>query len=95
MPKKPAPLRFQILREIAKQDTEVSGRDVRKTLVDMGFSCSGPVFYRSAGYLEDDGYVEGRTHEFEINGVPVSQRRYRVTSSGKSALATALATYEF
>ena len=77
---------FTVLRLLL--DGEKSGRVLRARLVARGVSLwSSPVFYQMMAELEDGKHVEGWYDEKVIGGMPVKERRYRITESGKRVLA--------
>ena len=61
------------------------GRDVRSRLDEFGVGKSGPGFYQMMGRLEDSNYVTGCYEQQVIDGQRVKQRRYEITSAGRTA----------
>ena len=65
---------------------EKSGKELRQLLADNGAKKSGPGFYQIMSRLEDDGLVDPRWKNIEVNGHKVRERRYKITGGGRSVV---------
>jgi DNA-binding PadR family transcriptional regulator len=66
---------------------EQPGRAIRDTVRDFGVRRSRAAFYQFMARLERDGLVEGWYEQVRAGGQIVTERRYRITASGRRAWA--------
>ena len=64
---------------------EQSGRAVRAALEPFGVRRTSAAFYQFMARLERDGLIEGWYEQVEVGDQRVTERRYRITASGKRA----------
>src|SRR5262245_56667146 len=73
---------------------EQPGRVVREALAEYGVRRSAAAFYQMMARLERDRLVVGFYGQLVVGDQSVTERRYRLTSSGSKAWAEARAFYE-
>ena len=73
---------------------EEPGRVIRETVARYGVRHTAAAFYQFMARLERDGYVTGWYEQISVGDQLVTERRYRVTPSGKKAWTNARAFYE-
>jgi DNA-binding PadR family transcriptional regulator len=73
---------------------QVSGRDLRARLAEMGARKSGPAFYQLMSRLEESRFVEGEYTQKVIDGQIFKERVYRVTGEGERAARETLEFYQ-
>ena len=78
-------LQFLVLEALS--DGEQPGRDLRALLVHHGVRSSAPAFYQMMARLEEAALVEGRYDQKVIGGQLLKERRYRLLTAGRRALA--------
>jgi DNA-binding PadR family transcriptional regulator len=64
---------------------ERPGRDVREKLAEEGQRTSLPAFYQMMARLDEAKLIKTSTHQIEIDGQKVQERRYKVTAAGQRA----------
>ena len=69
---------------------ERAGREVRKALDAKGHRSSSQAFYQAMSRLEDDGLIEGRSEQVEVEDHRgqkrlVTERRYKLLGAGATA----------
>jgi DNA-binding PadR family transcriptional regulator len=67
---------------------ERPGKYIREKLVEEGERKSLPAFYQMMSRLEDADLVEGSNHRVEVEGQPITERRYKITGGGRAAWQT-------
>jgi DNA-binding PadR family transcriptional regulator len=77
-------LQFAVLDVIGADAT--SGKDLRKSLGELGINKSGPAFYQMMARLEESKFVEGWYNQEIIEGQIIKERQYRITGNGIRAL---------
>lgn len=73
-------LQFAVLGVLGGGD--LSGREIRQQLNNLGVDKSGPAFYRLMSRLEESGLVEGWYQQVVVSGQILRERRYRATAEG-------------
>lgn len=83
-------LQTAVLALLSGREGETAGIELRDLLASKhGTKVSGPSFYQAMARLEQAGFVEGRYEQKLIDGLPVKERRYRLTAEGAAALEDA------
>ena len=77
-------LQFAVLEVLGA--AQMSGKDLRTGLGELGINKSGPAFYQMMARLEDAKCVEGSYSQEIIEGQIIKERRYRITGNGIRAL---------
>ena len=76
-------LQFSVLAIL--RNGEVSGRDVRGRLAEMGMRRTGTAFYQLMGRLEEAVLVIGRYDQKIIDGQIIKERYYSLAEEGAQA----------
>jgi hypothetical protein len=77
-------LQFAVLQVVGA--SQMSGRDLRAGLRELGINKSGPAFYQLMARLEESKQVEGWYIQEIVDGQIIKERQYKITGSGVSAL---------
>ena len=81
---KPLPhLQFAVLGALSA--TSLTGRELRTALEKLSVKKTGPAFYRLMARLEERGLVRGWYEQEVVDGQVLRERRYEVTTEGRSA----------
>lgn len=91
--KLPTLTHLQFLSLEALNDEERGGREIRALLATYGVRNSGPAFYQMMSRLEEAALVEGWYDQKVIDSQIIKERRYRLTRTGRRALAETRAFY--
>jgi DNA-binding PadR family transcriptional regulator len=94
MPTLPTVTHLQFLVLGLLLDDEQPGRVIRQVLAKYRVKPSGPAFYQLMARLEREGLVEGRYEQVTVGDQAVTERRYRITSTGATRWKRARAFYE-
>ena len=68
---------------------EMSGREIREAIAEIGVQQSQPAFYRLMQRMEQQGFVSGRYVNGVTDGQIVRERHYRSSRDGKDAIEEA------
>jgi DNA-binding PadR family transcriptional regulator len=85
-------LQFLILEVVA--DAQVSGRNLREKLAELGVTKTGPAFYQLMARMEDAGYVKGWYEEKMVDGQRIKERFYEIKGTGLRAVEATRAFYD-
>jgi DNA-binding PadR family transcriptional regulator len=77
-------LQFAVL-EILGTATK-RGKDLRKSLSELGIKKSGPAFYQMMARLEEAKFARGWYEQQIIDGQIIKERHYQITGNGIDAL---------
>ncbi|SRR6266481_5439565 len=77
-------LQFAVLEVLGA--AQMSGKDLRTGLSELGLKKSGPAFYQMMARLEEAKFVEGWYRQEVIDGQIIKERKYRITGNGIRAL---------
>lgn len=84
-------LQFAVLSVL--MDGELSGRELRTALAQLGQKHSLAAFYQIMGRMEDGSLVKGRYEQQMVAGVAIKERVYEVTGDGHAAFEASLQFY--
>ena len=85
-------LQFAVLEVLGA--AQISGKDLRTGLSELGIKKSGPAFYQMMARLENAKFVEGWYIQEVIDGQIIKERQYKITASGIRALNRTKQFYE-
>jgi DNA-binding PadR family transcriptional regulator len=77
-------LQFAVLTVLGT--AQMSGKDLRTGLWEIGLKRTGPSFYQMMSRLEEAKFVNGWYSQEIISGQIIKQRQYAITDSGVRAL---------
>jgi DNA-binding PadR family transcriptional regulator len=77
-------LQFAVLEVLGT--AQMSGKDLRTGLGELGIKKSGPAFYQMMARLEEAKFVEGWYIQEVVDGQIIKERQYKITGSGVRAL---------
>ncbi len=77
-------LQFAVLDVLGT--AQMSGKDLRTGLGELGINKSGPAFYQMMARMEDAKLVDGSYTQQVIDGQIIKQRQYKITGNGIRAL---------
>src|SRR5258708_6269369 len=77
-------LQFAVLEVLGA--AQMSGKDLRTGLRELGIAKSGPAFYQMMARLEEAKLVEGWYSQQIIDGQIIKERQYKITGNGIRAL---------
>ena len=83
----PAPthLQFLVLDVLLHHSEGTSATTLRDALRQYGEDREGPKFYQMMRRLEESGFIESWSQQFNVGGGQVSRTYYRVTAQGRVA----------
>jgi hypothetical protein len=73
---------------------EQPGRTIREVIARFGVRSSGPAFYQMMARLEREALVEGWYEQVTVGDQAVTERRYRICTSGIRVWSDTRAFYE-
>jgi hypothetical protein len=77
-------LQFAVLEVLGA--AQMSGKDLRAGLGELGIKKSGPAFYQMMARLEEAKFAEGWYAQQIIDGQIIKERQYKITGNGIRAL---------